>query len=480
MNAFSTLALVYLLFTVISSSILYGAFRKKMDASALYFLSAELLMAIASGFLFLINLNLLKESHATYVVVNFASIGSEIAILFSILSMTKNIAKKYFLLAFSIVGALTAFLEIIRDDVSLKFLVLIYTSALCIIFCLNYLACKYKLSPSLAKNQFMILFRWLELSLVFYGILRVLAYFSSDPIIPKDTPSNLAIAIYTSYIVLSSFRYISYVGLRMNWVDPNNPSQNFLNQNLANAIREKDQLLRGLIASNRVIGISALASSLSHQLSQPLTTIALQADTARRDLIPTEQNFRLSASLDEISFQSKKLAELVKNLRQLFSSRSYEFHPINLQKITNEIIELIEPSLESKKITLHKNYKSNPVIFGDSIQMQQVLVNIFNNAIDALSQKNAINKKISVVITQDNKSAFLYIKDNGSGIDPELLPTIFELYKSTKQNGLGVGLWLSQVIIERHRGSINAFNSPSGGAVFEVKNPLHITQANLR
>lgn len=258
----------------------------------------------------------------------------------------------------------------------------------------------------------------------------------------------------------------------MTWIDPSHPTPNSLNRDLAKAVEEKDQLLRGLIASNRVIGISALASSLAHQLSQPLTAIALQADTARRELSKTTQNPALIAPLDDISVQSGKLAELVMNLRQLFSSRSYQFHAVSLQKAADEIIDIVEPTLRSKKITLVKDYQANPTFFGDAIQIQQVLINIFNNAIDVISSNTHSRKEIQVGITQNEKFSIVRIEDSGCGIDAALLPTIFELYKTTKQGGLGVGLWLSKTIMERHHGSITAFNSETGGAVFEIQIPL--------
>ena len=272
---------------------------------------------------------------------------------------------------------------------------------------------------------------------------------------------------------MGTFRYISYIGLRITWVDPKNPAQNLLNKPLAKAIEEKDQLLRSLIASNRVIGISALASSLAHQLSQPLTTIALSADTTRRSLIQAGQDQGVITSLDEISTQSTKLAELVKNLRQLFGPRSYEFGPANLQKVVNEIVEIVEPTLEAKKITLLKDYQSNPVVHGDSIQIQQVLINVLNNAVDSLTQDKTTPKVISIHIASGDNSATITIKDTGTGIDQKLLPSIFELYKTTKQGGLGVGLWLSKIIMERHSGSISAANDPGGGAIFKIEIPLH-------
>lgn len=478
MNAFATLSLIYFFFTLISSSILYCSFRNKLDPSAVYFLISELCMAITCAVIFLVNMQLIEVNPVSIGIPNFGALTAELAILFSALSITRKVQVKWFFSATALLALITIFLESIRSPSEIRLVILVNIILLTSLFVANYYVCRYKLFSLLAGNGFMRLFGWFELGLVGYGVLRLLANFFGTPIIPRDTPSILAIVVFAIYLVIGTFRYMSYVGFRMTWVDPNNPSENFLNKPLVKAIDEKNQFLRGLIASNRVIGISALASSLAHQLSQPLTTIAIRAETTRRDLITSEQNLHSIASLDEISTQAGKLADLVHNLRQLFGAKSDQFHAINLQKVTNEILEIIRPTLESKKIALLIHYQKDPTVFGDSIQLQQVLINLFNNAIDSLSQNNIKAREITITITEKAGAATLIISDTGTGIKPEIMSSIFELYNTTKENGLGVGLWLSKIIMEKHQGKITAFNNTDGGAKFELEIPLYDIRIN--
>ena len=184
------------------------------------------------------------------------------------------------------------------------------------------------------------------------------------------------------------------------------------------------------------------------------------------------QNPTLAIPLNKISDQLTKLSELVLNLRQLFTSKNEQFLPLNLQKITNEILEIIEPTLASKKILLLKTFQSNPICFCDKIQIQQVLINIFTNAIDAVTDSEPPIKEIRIGITEDTSFAKLRIEDTGGGIDTELLPKIFDLYSTTKSDGLGVGLWLCKTIVEKHQGSITASTGLNGGAIFEILIPL--------
>jgi C4-dicarboxylate-specific signal transduction histidine kinase len=218
---------------------------------------------------------------------------------------------------------------------------------------------------------------------------------------------------------------------------------------------------------------------LAHQLSQPLTTIAIRAETTRRDLIRANHSPLAIASLDEISAQSARLSDLVQNLRQLFGSKKNVPETFQLQKVTDEILDVINPALESPKIFVSTNYQGDPVVIGDRIQIQQVLINVLNNAIDAVGQIKNGRREIFIHLREKDGLAIVSVRDNGRGIKAEILPSLFDLYITTKENGLGVGLWLSKTIIERHQGRISGFNLPGGGAQFDVEIPLFRAEMDI-
>jgi signal transduction histidine kinase len=175
--------------------------------------------------------------------------------------------------------------------------------------------------------------------------------------------------------------------------------------------------------------------------------------------------------------QSNQLSSLVQNLRQLFGSKIEKFESINLQKVCNEVLEIIKPTLQSKRIILLQQYESNPIVYGDSVQLQQVLINLFNNAIDSINESNPNVREILITITNNESFATLSVVDSGLGINPVVFKSLFELYKTSKPSGLGVGLWLSKTIIERHQGQITASNHALGGACFEIQIPLYKSAA---
>jgi signal transduction histidine kinase len=478
MNSFATLSLIYAIFTLISSYILYVSFRKKLDASAVYFLFSELCMGVTCVVIFLINKKLIVNAPIWTAIPNFCNIAAEIAVFFSVASLTRKIEKKWFFFALSAVALLALLIELVRDQFAIETIVWLFAGTLTCVFITNYIVCRFKLPVALSSNEFMRIFTWLELGLVLFGLIRISATFLSAPVVPRYDPSDLSVLIFSMYIVLACFRYFAYLGIRITYIDPSNPALNRLNKPLAQALEEKEQLLQGLIASNRVIGISALASSLAHQLSQPLTTIALRADTTRRDLVQSGQDPRFIASIDDIASQSTKLSALVKNLRQFFDAKNSDFVPFNLQRKIDEIVEIVVPNLDAKKIVLVKNYQSDPIVFGDSIQIQQALINVINNSIDALVESKAKHKEILIALSSDDRFATITIKDCGGGIDPDLMPSIFELYKTTKKEGIGVGLWLSRTIMTQHQGTMTVSNEPSGWTVFTMTLPIQPSNSN--
>lgn len=471
MNLIVPLLILYGLMTLGSAGVLYTSFRGKIDLSGRYFLFAELQTLVAIAFVFLVNSDEAYEQPFTLGAANFLVLSSEVAILCSIYCLTRSIQFKHYLFGSLLIGLICALTEFARIEVNPKVPFLIFNFFSGLLCFGTYYLCRPHGQADLYRNQFLKWIGRLEFALGCFTVIRFFSFFATEPIAPRH-PTVLLILLYSVYVALSIARYISYLSLRISWVDPRSQAPNKLNRNLAKALEERDQLVRSLMDSNRVLGISALASTLVHQLSQPLTGISLQAEAIKRKLAPTEQNQSAVLSINKIALQLGKLSELVKNLRQLLSADFEQFKSNSLQQLCNEIIEVMELNLKAKQIRLKTDYQANPVFYGDAIQIQQVLINLFNNAIDALVSANIDTKEIKLTIAQNDGFASLRIEDSGSGIPEAILPAIFELYKTTKKSGLGVGLWLSRTIVEKHNGTITAHHGSQGGAVFQVLLPL--------
>ena len=472
MNALAALAITYLLITICSASILYFSFNGKIDASGKYFFLGEL--SILPGILAvaIVNINPAYISAPALFTMNASTWLSHISILFGIYTLSTGVKNIKFLLMVLLGVIYVVLIEIYRTTNPPLQITTFIASAIDAIFCFwTYFICKSTKDNDLKKNIFFNWIKNIQFMIGLFAVARMISCLTDTPINARD-PSFTSNVAYILYLILNIFRYISYQSLRISWMGDRNDSVNPLNKNLAVVTQEKNNLLQGLIASNRVIGISALASSLAHQLSQPLTTIGLQIETLKRDLNKSNQNEAAVTVLDKINLQLSKLTNLVINLRQLFNTNYQEFKKIDVTSSTDELLDIIQPTLESKGILLTKKLENNITIQGDAIQLQQVLINILNNAIDAINSSNPESREIKLEIRSDSQFAIISVEDTGNGINENILSSIFELYKTTKKDGLGIGLWLSKTIINKHHGNITASNSPNGGAIFTIEIPL--------
>lgn len=470
MNPFVLLSIVYGLMTLGSASILYFSFSEKVDTSGKYFLLSESLMILVIAQVIVTNLYPEQITAEILFIGNFIHIASEIAIFFSIFALTKNISHKKYLVGLLFAAIYSGIVEICRTfDPKLPILLVAISSA--IMGIATYAICKSPPNKELSENLFLRWIRYIEIGLVCFALLRIASFFSDTPIAPRQPSTSVAI-LYTFFVALSVFRYISYQSLRISWVDPRSDIENLLNQNMMRLVKEKNQFLQGLISSNRAIGISALANSLAHELSQPITGVILQTESVKRSLSRLEGHDKSIGTLNTVTDQLNRLSDLVNNLRRVFSGKGSEFHSVNIQNACDEILEIIEPTLKSENIQLRKQYQSSPHVLGNTIQIQQVLINLFNNAIDAVVSSNSQVREITLTVSEGDSFALVSIQDSGNGISKEVKTSLFEIYQTTKKDGIGIGLWLCKEIIEMHEGSIHASNTSQAGAIFEIRLPL--------
>ena len=243
-------------------------------------------------------------------------------------------------------------------------------------------------------------------------------------------------------------------------------------------ITEKEQyksnsnkLQSDLIHMERVATISTLTYALAHEINQPLTSIRSYAQAALRFMdkdSPEEENIR--KALVGIVSDNKRVSAIVNQLRNLVKRESEKMTTIDLHKLINDVLDLIKSEL----ILRHTSVKlkldhTNTYIAGDTIQLQQVLLNLLINGLDAMDVYTNNNRILTISTrTEKDHSNTIQIKDNGIGIPEDNLNDIFEPFHSTKQNGIGLGLAISKLIVEAHNGKIWAENNSNGGAIFKI------------
>lgn len=467
LNPFVTILVMYGLVMCGALALFVWAFNGRFDLSGRLFLLSETLRLPVIVLIAGAHINPEYRNGFTHFVISGSYLFSETAFVLSLYALSRGYGVKKPIIVFGSILILCVLTELSRlYSASLPFLIYSIVSGLICLFAV--FICNSSVHREFQQTSFWRVLKYIESAFVLIALIRIILFFSSDGFAPmQGTTQNLIILV--SILSLLIFRYIAYLSIWMTSIPPN-AQENILNRNFLRSLRERNQLLEKLSTSNRRLGVSALASSVAHQLSQPLTGAALQAESVKRDLIRERGNVGNIEALDHISAQLKKMASLVLNLRGLFSEAPNRFEPFELVPTCNEIIEVVSTSRSAKNILFERSYQDNPIIFGDVIQVQQVLINILDNAMQAVHDKE--NPQVKIEISSNSKNAILSVEDNGDGIHPDSLKSLFELYQTTRNDGIGIGLWLCKTIVEQHSGMIFAVNSPAAGAKFIVELPL--------
>lgn len=242
---------------------------------------------------------------------------------------------------------------------------------------------------------------------------------------------------------------------------------------LQDLLIEREEIIRQLTLSNKTAGMGALVASLAHELNQPLCAIRLNTQLVERKLeSPDSDLTETRRHLESINADNRRAANIITKLRNLFENRQEDNEAVEFDELVRDTLALIEARARSENVSLRTALGANITMNGDPTQLQQVLLNLFNNALDALGSIGQADKHIDVCTRVLGDRLQLIVEDNGPGIPPLMQSSVFELFKTTKADGMGVGLWLSKTVVNAHRGDIR-FASVSGrGARFEVELPV--------
>ena len=278
--------------------------------------------------------------------------------------------------------------------------------------------------------------------------------------------------IWFFIVLFGSIRNLAYIVLRLHLGFAEYKNLNNMNLKLSNVLEERNQMILSLERLNRSASINALASTISHEINQPLGASRLNAQYAEMKLESDPSNVTLFKELIKCILEDiNRASTIVKNLSRLSSNQNNSATYVNLAESIDQVIEISKGKLRSSKTTVNIDCAGHYQINVNMSEWQQVLINLINNAVDSLDETDKDNKKIGISAKQDGKTIKISIQDNGHGIAAGQESKIFALMVSTKQSGSGIGLWLSKTIINRFGGEITAHNTIDGGACLVIKLP---------
>jgi signal transduction histidine kinase len=238
---------------------------------------------------------------------------------------------------------------------------------------------------------------------------------------------------------------------------------------------EREDLISHLSKANKTAATGALSASIAHELNQPIAAIQLNTQFFQEKLALNELDHQAIKDIAKsIEHDNARIANIVATLRGIFKEDQVTAAPIAINPLIESLIPIILPQARDKGVQVTFDLNAMQLLSLNTGEFQQVILNLVNNAIDSLSGLN-IPEKIIRISTRDlDGQVEVCISDNGQGVEQDLIPNLFELMKSNKSAGMGLGLWLSKHIIERHQGKITYQTSHAGGAEFVIRMPLQL------
>jgi PAS domain S-box-containing protein len=237
---------------------------------------------------------------------------------------------------------------------------------------------------------------------------------------------------------------------------------------------EADAQRRQLAHLSRVANLVELSGTLAHELSQPLAAVLSNAQAARLMLDQTPLDVeQLRAALDDVIKSDKRAGAVIDRLRTLLRKGEATLQPVDLGDVAREVIDLAYGELRSRRVTVNSSFSpSMPLVLGDRVQLQQVILNLVLNACDAMNGTPLTRRHLAVSTTANDGFVELVVSDCGPGIPHGQLERVFEPFVTFREHGLGLGLAISRSIVTTHKGWIRAENNVDGGATFRCLLPI--------
>jgi signal transduction histidine kinase len=280
---------------------------------------------------------------------------------------------------------------------------------------------------------------------------------------------QLLILLTIAQLVINTLSYIALGGYWAEKVALANAKSRAENDEIKALLFEREGLISRLLKANKTVATGALSASIAHELNQPLGASNLNIQFLQKKLaegsLSLDQNQEiLSALLSD----NQRASNIIRSLRSIFSDKKVGAEQTELGELIESVLKITQPETASKNIQVVLRLASGAWANVNRAEIQQVLLNLINNATQALADSGIKPRTLQIECSGVSGGVQILIIDNGPGIPVEAQSHLFELLTSNKRSGMGLGLWLCQHIVSRHGGHLSYQDAPSGGAQFTI------------
>lgn len=255
-----------------------------------------------------------------------------------------------------------------------------------------------------------------------------------------------------------------------------------VNEQMQGVVREIERVVeqlqqreREVLRADQMVAVGQMAAGVAHELRNPLTSIKMLVQANREE---AEAHGLPAEDFQMIEQEIRRMERCLQTFLDFARPPKPERRPVSLAMLVDRTFALVEGRARKQHVTLHCTHPTTPVIVeADADQMQQVLVNLALNALDAMPRGGSLEVSLGAPV---HGQIELRVRDTGPGIAPALLPRLFEPFVSSKETGLGLGLVVSRRIAESHGGNLWVTNPPHGGACFVLRLPVARQTAAVR